>query len=92
MLPSLFVRGADAGRWNIALAGLYGAGLGAFAALLKLLAPWREGVMAGQDLMRKLTAGLPEIAAAVIGFALLCAGAAALRNVLARRFVWPHVD
>jgi hypothetical protein len=31
-----------------------------------------------------------DIAGAALAFALLCAGAAALRNFLARRLIWPQ--
>jgi hypothetical protein len=34
---------------------------------------------------------VPEIAGAVLGFALLCAGATALRNFIARRLIWPEL-
>jgi hypothetical protein len=34
---------------------------------------------------------LPEIAGAVLGFALLCAAATALRNFIARRLIWPDL-
>jgi hypothetical protein len=39
-------------------------------------------------------AGAPiwEIAGSALAFALLCAGAAALRNFLARRLIWPQGD
>jgi hypothetical protein len=35
--------------------------------------------------------GVPEIVGVALGFALLCAGAAALRNFIARRLIWPEL-
>jgi hypothetical protein len=33
-----------------------------------------------------------DVAEAAVAFALLCAGAAALRNFLARRLIWPQAN
>jgi hypothetical protein len=33
-----------------------------------------------------------DVAEAAVAFALLCAGAAALRNFLARRAIWPQAN
>jgi hypothetical protein len=55
--------------------------LGALAALFRTFGPFR---LAHAD----LAGNLAEIAAAAFGFALLCAGAAALRNFIARRLIW----
>jgi hypothetical protein len=53
----------------------------AFAALVKIFALRQGGAAAAQ---------LWEVAEAAVAFALLCAGAAALRNFLARRLIWPQ--
>jgi hypothetical protein len=87
-LPSLYVAGDGARAWSIARAAAYGAGIGAFAALFKTLAPLRVADSAGADLTERLAANFPEIAGATLAFAVLCAGAAALRNLIARRLVW----
>jgi hypothetical protein len=87
-LPSLFVSGDKARAWNIARAAAYGAALGVLAGLFKTLDPLREaGPLSGQ-LGEKFLAGIAEIAGAALGFALLCAFATAVRNAIARRFVW----
>jgi hypothetical protein len=36
-------------------------------------------------------ANVLQIAGATLAFAALCAGAAALRNFIARRFIWPEM-
>ncbi len=84
-LPSLY-RSHDAGRpCNVAYAALYGAGIGLFAGLLKTFNPFRP--TAPENLTNHLT----DVVLAAIGFALLCAAVAALRNVIARRLIW-HDD
>jgi uncharacterized membrane protein YhhN len=81
-LPSLF-RSQDAARpWNVTYAALCGAGIGLFAGLLKTLNPFRAAPT------ENLTNHLTDIALAALGFALLCAAAAGLRNFLARRLIW----
>jgi len=82
-LPSLFISRKDAQAWSIPRAGAYGAGIGALAALFKVLEPLHERA--------SVVAGLAEIAGAALAFALLCAGAAALRNAIARRLIWPEM-
>jgi len=89
-LPSLFLSGDNARDWNIARACAYGAAIGAAAALFKTLGPFRSAA-AGRSMADSLTAGVLEIVAATLAFALLCAGAAALRNFLARRLIWPDL-
>jgi len=83
MLPSFHASTDNARAWNVARAAFYGAALGAAAALVKILGPWHAG---GSAAARAL-----EVAAAAIAFALLCAGAAALRNFVARRLIWPQM-
>lgn len=81
-LPSLF-RSQDAARpWNVAYAALCGAGIGVLAGLLKIVNPF------GRAAAENLTNHLVDIALAALGFALLCAAAAALRNFIARRLIW----
>jgi hypothetical protein len=80
-LPSLYVSGDKPREWNIARAAAYGAALGSIAGLLKTLA-----------LSHQATAtSVPEIVGVTLGFAVLCAGATALRNVVARRLIWPDL-
>lgn len=84
-LPSLY-RSQDAARpWNVAYAALCGAGIGALAGLLKIVNPF------GRAAAENLTNHLADIVLAALGFALLCAAAAALRNFIARRLIW-HDD
>jgi hypothetical protein len=79
MLPSLFTSAEDARPWNVPRAALYGAGIGLLAALLKTLGPFRGAELALPFVL--------EAIIAVAAFALLCGGAALLRNVLVRRFL-----
>jgi hypothetical protein len=62
-------------------AAAYGGAIGTVAALFKTFGPGRE---AGSG-----AANFVEIAAAALGFALLCSVAAILRNFIVRRFVSP---
>ncbi len=80
-LPSLYVSADKPREWSIARAATYGAALGAVAGLFKTLAYSHQHV----------AVSVAEIAGAVLGFALLCAGATALRNVIARRLIWPDL-
>lgn len=82
MLPSLFQSSENAQAWSVVHAAGYGAVIGALAALFKTLGPL-HAANAGSS----LTGRAAEIAGAAVVFALLCAGAAALRNFLARRLV-----
>jgi hypothetical protein len=77
MLPSLFRSEEGARPWNVPRAGLFGAGIGLVAALIKIFGPFHA---AEQALPFAL-----EVCVAVAVFALLCAGAALLRNLLAQR-------
>jgi hypothetical protein len=78
-LPSLY-RGSDGTQdWRLTRAAAYGAGIGVAAALFKMLGP-SAGTVWGP-------AKLFELAEAAAAFAILCVGAALLRNMLARRFV-----
>jgi hypothetical protein len=83
-LPSLYRSSGDGFRpWRITYAAAAGAAVGALAALFKKLAPL--GVVGG---LSDRPAGLAEITFVALAFAALCAGAAVLRNYLARRLVW----
>ena len=84
-LPS-FYRSDDPERaWKPRRAALYGAILGALAALFRTFSPLGAGVGAS------LTHRLAEIAVVAFFFALLCVAAAMLRNALASRLIW-HDD
>ncbi len=80
-LPSLYVSGDKPQAWSIARAAAYGAVLGIAAGLLKTLGFTHQAI----------ATGIPEIVGAALGFALLCAGATALRNFIARRLIWPEL-
>ena len=80
-LPSLYVSGDKPRQWSVTRAAAYGAALGAVAGLLKTLAFSHQAI----------ATSVPEIAGAAVGFALLCGGATALRNVIARRLIWPEL-
>lgn len=76
MLPSLYASADGVRAWSLARAAAYGAGIGALAALFKTFALRQDGA-----------AHFWEIAGAALAFALLCAGAAGLRNLIARRLI-----
>jgi hypothetical protein len=78
-LPSLYRGNENVQDWRVTRAAAYGAGIGAAAALFKMLGPTGEGI--------GTSASLLEVAEAALLFALLCAVAALVRNTLARRFV-----
>ncbi len=80
-LPSLYVSGDKPQAWSIARAAGYGAVLGFVAGLLKTLGLTHQTI----------ATSVPEVAGAALGFALLCAGATALRNFIARRLIWPEL-
>ena len=78
-LPSLYPGEKGARDWRLARAAVYGGCIGLAAALFKML---------GRACERTWTsATLLELGEAVVAFALLCAAAAFLRNLLVRRFV-----
>ena len=82
MLPSFYVSGDKACAWSVTRAAALGAGVGLVAALFKTLGP-PHGPLATSSV-----SGIAEIGGAVLGFALLCAAAAAVRNFLSRRVIW----
>jgi hypothetical protein len=81
-LPSLYVSVGKPREWSIARAAACGAMLGIVAGLLKTLGLTHQAI----------ATSVPEIAGVALGFALLCAGAAALRNFIARRLIWPELQ
>jgi hypothetical protein len=81
VLPSLFASSGEARPWGVARAAGYGAGIGIAAAVLRLLGPAAAAP----------PAPALEILGAALGFALLCAAAAALRNFIARHLIWPDL-
>ena len=80
MLPSFYVSPEKPGEWSIVRAAGYGAALGLLAGLFKTFGPLHHGGASALD-----------IVGAILGFAVLCAGAAALRNAIARRLIWPNL-
>lgn len=79
LLPSLHKPGTGRRLWRVRRAVLYGAILGAVAALIKMFAPGAEA--------RATAAIVREIAGAAAVFAILCAVAAGLRNFIVRRLI-----
>jgi len=87
VLPSLYIA-ADK-PWSVRRAAVYGAAMGLVAALFKSFVPLHQTLTTTQSsLAENLVAKLPEIAAATLAFALLCAGASALRNFVAQNLIW----
>ncbi len=82
-LPSFHLWSQQTRPWSIARAAAYGAGIGALAALFKTIGPLHAPGTAFAPML--------EIAAVAAAFAALCAGAAFLRNVISRRFIWPDL-
>ncbi len=83
MLPSLFASEEKVQAWRVSHAAGYGAAVGALAAVFKIFGPLHASWFGATPIW--------DIAAAVFGFALLCAGAALLRNAVARRLIWPNL-
>jgi len=78
-LPSLFPGSERDRDWRLTRAAVYGACIGFAAALFKMLGPFGERAWTESKWL--------ELGEAALAFALLFAGAALLRNALARRFV-----
>jgi hypothetical protein len=79
-IPSLYLATGGTRPWNMARAANYGAGIGAIAGLFKTFRLVHAGDPASGSVL--------QVLAAAVVFAVLCAGAAALRNFIARRVVW----
>lgn len=88
MLPRFYLSSDKRHVWSVTRAATCGAGIGAVAALAKTLGP-AHGPFAGSIGQRFLPM-LPELVVAALSFALLCAAAAALRNFIAQRLIWPE--
>jgi hypothetical protein len=82
-LPSFYRSGDSFRPWRVTYAAACGGGIGALAALFKTMAP--IGLSGG---LLSRSAAIAEIAVVAACFALLCAGAAMLRNFVARRLIW----
>jgi hypothetical protein len=80
-LPSLYVSEDKPREWSVRRAAMYGAALGLLIGLFKSVDPLHQG----------RATGAVEIVGAITGFAVLVAGAAALRNAIARRMIWPNL-
>ena len=78
-IPSLYPDNEGARDWRLTRAAAYGAGIGLAAALFKMLGPSNDKIW--------VPARFFELAEAALAFALLCAAAAFVRNMLARRLV-----
>lgn len=82
-LPSFYAPPRQPRAWSVVRAAGYGAGIGALAGLFKAFGPLHHAASpAAQGL---------QIAGAAAAFALLCAAAALLRNIIARRLIWPQM-
>jgi VanZ family protein len=81
MLPSFYVSQDKAREWSVTRAAIYGAALGMATGLFKMFGPLHQAS----------AVSVAEIVGAAVGFAVLCAVVAALRNVIARRLIWPQL-
>jgi hypothetical protein len=86
MLPSFYLSPDRPQVWSVTRAAICGAGIGIAAALLKTFGLF-HGPVGISDRSVAVLDNLPEIAGAALGFAALCALAAALRNFIAQRLV-----
>jgi hypothetical protein len=86
MLPRFYLSSDKPQPWNVVHAAIYGAGIGLAAALLKTFGLF-HGPAGITNRSVAVLDNLPEIAGAALGFAALCALAAALRNFIAGRLV-----
>ena len=82
-LPSLYPPGGKGREWSVARAAGIGAALGVLSGLFRTLDPLHQA----NAVSATPVGAIAEIAGAALGFAVLCAGVAALRNFLARRLV-----
>ncbi len=91
LLPSFYAAKEGVHLWSNGRWAMGGAALGAVAGIFKALGPL-TGVATTVGVGARLAAKGPEIAAAAVAFALLCAAVAVLRNFLARRLIWPDMQ
>ncbi len=91
LLPSFYATKEGVHPWSVGRWAIGGAALGAVAGMLKALGPLTGGTTT-MSLGERVAAKGPEIAAAAVAFALLCAVVAAMRNFLARRLIWPDMS
>ena len=82
MLPSLFASGDSDRAWNVSRAAALGAAVGFVAATFRTFGSLRD---VGSTFSR-----IVEIGGVTLAFAVLCAGAALLRNVIARWLISPE--
>ena len=82
MLPSLFASGDNDRAWYVSRAAALGAAVGFVASSFRTFGPLRD---ADSTFSR-----IVEIAGVTLVFALLCAGVALVRNIIARRLIWPE--
>jgi hypothetical protein len=82
-LPSLYSPDDKGCEWSIARAAVIGAALGGLSGFFRTLDPLHQANAASQNLVGSVA----EITGAALGFAVLCAGVAALRNFLARQLM-----
>jgi hypothetical protein len=86
LLPSFYISSEKA--WNVRRAALCGAVIGLVAALFKALGPLHAATaMSRQGFAANVLVHGPEIVGVTFVFALLCAGAAALRNFAVRNLL-----
>lgn len=91
LLPSFYAAKEGVHPWSIGRWAMGGAALGAVAGIFKAFGPLTGVATTTVSFGARLGAKGPEIAAAAVAFALLCAAVAALRNFLARRLIWPDL-
>ena len=89
-LPSFYVSSEATHAWSVLRAARYGALIGGLAAVFKTLAPLHTVSTLGGSTAASFVANVPEIVAATIAFSLLCAAAAALRNLISEHLIWPE--
>jgi len=87
-LPSLYSSADKKAReWSVARAAGIGAALGVLSGLFRTLDPLHQANAVGASSVGPVA----EIAGAALGFAVLCALIAALRNFIASRLIWPKL-
>jgi len=82
-LPSLYSPGGKGREWSVARAACIGAALGLLSGLFRTLDPLHQA----NAVSATPVGAVAEIAGAALGFAVLCAMVAALRNLIASRLL-----